>query len=204
MNIAQIILFILFLIFIRKLEKNYKNIKGNVGERRVNKILERLDDSKLLKDVLLKTENGTTQIDHILIHKKGIFIIETKNFDGWIFGSEKDKYWMQSLYKKKSKFYNPIRQNYGHVKAIEKYLPENRRDVLRSIIVFNNQCSFKKLEVTTPVLKIKDLLRYINNIDTKISLTNADIDYFYMIISKNNITSEEERKNHLKFVKEKR
>ena len=53
MNIVPIILFILFLIFIRKLEKNYKNIKGNVGERRVNKILEGLDDSKLLKDVLL-------------------------------------------------------------------------------------------------------------------------------------------------------
>lgn len=204
MNIVPIILFILFLIFIKKLKRNHKNIKGNVGERRVNKILERLDDSKVLKDVLLKTENGTTQIDHILIHKKGIFVIETKNFDGWIFGSEKDKYWVQSLYKKKSKFYNPIRQNYGHVKAIEKYLPENRRDILRSIIVFNNQCSFKKLEVTTPVLKIKDLLRYINNIDTKISLTNADIDYFYMIISKNNMTSTEERENHLKFVKEKR
>ena len=202
-NIIFIILLILFIKSTKKNRRNYKDAKGSIGEKKVNQILENINDAKLLKDIILKTENGTTQIDHILIHKKGIFVIEIKNFKGWIFGKEKDKYWVQTIYSKKSKFYNPIRQNYGHIKTIESYLPENRRNILKSIIVFSNRCEFKNLEVVTPVLKMKDLLNYINNSESEITLTNADIDYFYMILNKNNIIDDEQRKNHINFVKEK-
>lgn len=223
-DILIIILIILFFKFIKNNKRNnkyikdtkeikeiklddfidLKHIKGSMAERKVNEILESIPESKVLNDIMLKTESGTTQIDHLLIHKKGIFVIETKNFDGWIFGSERDKYWVQTIFNKKSKFYNPIRQNYGHIKAIEKYLPENRLDVLKSIILFNDQCEFKKMEVKIPVLKVSNLLKYINDLETEITLTNADIDYFYMILNKNNIIDEEERKNHINFVKEKK
>lgn len=204
MNLLFILLIIIFINYLKKNRRNYKDIKGSIGEKKVNKILENITNAKLLKDIVLKTENGTTQIDHILIHKKGIFVIETKNFKGWIFGKEKDKYWVQSIYNKKSKFYNPIRQNYGHIKAIESYLPENRRNILKSIIVFSNKCEFKNLQVSTPVLKMKNLSNYINNIEGDVRLTKADIEYFYMLLNKNNITDSEERKNHISFVKEKK
>src|SRR6185503_2424889 len=63
----------------------------------------------LLNNVTLETENGTTQIDHILIADTGIFVIETKHYQGWIFGGPNQSQWTQVIYKKKSKFQNPIR-----------------------------------------------------------------------------------------------
>ncbi|WP_288221229.1 nuclease-related domain-containing protein [uncultured Clostridium sp.] len=202
--LINLIFIIFIIIFINSLKKNRRIYKGSIGEKKVNNILENIADSKLLKDIILKTEEGTTQIDHILIHRKGIFVIETKNFKGWIFGKEKDKYWVQSIYNKKSKFYNPIRQNYGHIKAIKSYLPENRRNILKSIIVFSNNCEFKNLQVTTPVIKMRYLSNYIKYIEGDVRLTNADIDYFYMLLNKNNIMDLEQRKNHVNFVKEKK
>ncbi|WP_294362374.1 nuclease-related domain-containing protein [uncultured Clostridium sp.] len=84
-----LIIIIVILIF---LNANSSKIKGNKGEKYVNSILKEITDSKVLKDILLKSEFGTSQIDNILISSKGIFVIETKNYSGWIFGSETYKY----------------------------------------------------------------------------------------------------------------
>lgn len=56
-------------------------------------------------------------IDHVVISKYGVFVIETKNYRGWIIGNEKSEYWTQVIYKRKERLYNPIKQNYGHIKA---------------------------------------------------------------------------------------
>lgn len=95
---------IIILIILIYLTVNSSKIKGVKGEKRVNLILKDIPNSKVLNDIMLKTQMGTSQIDHILINSKGIFVIETKNYDGWIFGNEKSKYWTQIIYKKKSKF----------------------------------------------------------------------------------------------------
>lgn len=192
-------LFIIIVILII-LNANSSKIKGNKGEKYVNSILKEIPDSKVLRDIVLKSEFGTSQIDNILISSKGIFVIETKNYSGWIFGNENSKYWSQSIYKKKSKFFNPIRQNYGHIKAIEGYLP-NRKDILHSLIVFSNRCEFKKLEVKTPVIKMKDLKWYLNNYRSNVFLTQADINYYNMVLEKNNITDKNIRKNHVKNIR---
>lgn len=192
---------IIILIILIYLTVNRSKIKGAKGEKRVNSILKDIPDSKILNNIMLKTEMGTSQIDHILINSKGIFVIETKNYDGWIFGNEKAKYWTQIIYKKKSKFLNPIRQNYGHIKTIEEYLP-NKKEMFHSTIVFSNKCEFKKLEVTTHVLKVGELKKFLNNFKSSITLTNADINYYFMILQKNNITDETERKNHIKRIRE--
>ncbi len=60
------------------------------------------------------------------------------------------------------------------------------------------------MQVSIPVLKMKNLLNYINNIEGEVRLTKADIEYFYMLLNKNNIINKEERKNHMNFVKEKK
>ena len=73
----------------------------------------------LLNNVTLRTETGTTQIDHVLIADTGIFVIETKHYQGWIYGDPKQSQWTQVIYKKKSRFQNPIRQNYGHLKTLQ-------------------------------------------------------------------------------------
>ncbi len=74
----------------------------------------------MLNDLTLPDgEGATTQIDHLLLSPFGVFVIETKNYKGWIFGSERQKQWTQKIYKKSFKFQNPIHQNYKHMKVLE-------------------------------------------------------------------------------------
>ena len=91
-------------------------IKGWVGEKKVARYLRRLSEEyTVLNDVILPTETGTTQIDHIVVSPYGVFVIETKNYRGWIFGGEKSAQWTQNIYGHKRSFMNPLRQNYAHV-----------------------------------------------------------------------------------------
>jgi len=78
-------------------------INGFLGEKSVSLILSRLDPTKykILNDVMLQINGRTTQIDHIVISNYGIFVIETKNYKGWIVGKEFDIYWRQVIYKRK-------------------------------------------------------------------------------------------------------
>ena len=96
----------------------------------------------LINNVTLPTETGTTQIDHVLIMPTGIFVIETKHYQGWIFGNPNQSQWTQTIYKKKSKFPNPIHQNYGHLKTLQSLfaLPE---DNFFPIVVFTGDAEFK-------------------------------------------------------------
>src|SRR5690606_8837661 len=86
-------------------------------------------------NVTLNTPDGTTQIDHVFLSPYGIFVLETKNMSGWIFGSEKQAQWTQKLYKRTFKFQNPLRQNYKHLKALEATLGVNPEN-LHSVITF--------------------------------------------------------------------
>lgn len=97
-------------------------IKGIIGEKIVASKLSKLPEQqyRVLNDIMLRTEYGTTQIDHIVISIYGIFVIETKNYKGWITGSEYGEYWTKNMYGKKYTFRNPLKQNYAHVKALEK------------------------------------------------------------------------------------
>jgi hypothetical protein len=97
----------------------------------------------LLNNVTIPFQAGTTQIDHILVSTKGIFIIETKNYSGWIFGDEKSKQWMQILYKVKNRFQNPIHQNFLHVRVIEQLLDFLPKEHVHSIVVFTGSGQFK-------------------------------------------------------------
>ena len=97
---------------------------------------------RLIKNVTIKTSDGTTQIDHILVSKFGIFVIETKNYAGWIFGDPKQKMWTQKIFKKTSKFQNPLHQNYKHTKTLEESLGLPSDKVL-SLIVFVGDSTFK-------------------------------------------------------------
>lgn len=121
-------------------------IKGKIGELIVNTTNTLVLDKEVylpVKDVTLQLSDGsTTQIDHILVSKYGIFVIETKNMKGWIFGGEHQKEWTQQIFKQKHKFQNPLNQNYRHLKAIEEIL-ELPASSFTSIIAFVGECEFK-------------------------------------------------------------
>ena len=93
--------------------------KGKYSERLVHKKMLQLSDEYTIFNNLLFESNGrSTQIDHIVVSPYGVFVIETKGYKGWILGGENSEYWTQVIYKSKHKFYNPIKQNEGHVRFL--------------------------------------------------------------------------------------
>jgi hypothetical protein len=119
--------------------------KGVLGEWQVNLLIKfflNQNEYHLIKNVTLPTDEGTTQIDHIIVSKYGVFVVETKNMKGWIFGGEKQKQWTQQIFKHKSKFQNPIHQNYKHVKTLEACL-NAKNDSIFSVIIFIGDSTFK-------------------------------------------------------------
>jgi hypothetical protein len=93
-------------------------------------------------DVIIPANNGTSQIDHILVSPYGLFIVETKNKKGWIFGSEVQPKWTQSIYGKKYSFQNPLRQTYRQKKVLSEYL-ELHESVIHTVVFFVGDCKFK-------------------------------------------------------------
>jgi predicted RNA-binding Zn-ribbon protein involved in translation (DUF1610 family) len=141
--------------------------KGIVGEGLLNFVINIALDKKkyqLLKNVTLRTEDGTTQIDHIIISQYGVFVIETKNYKGWIFGSEHSKIWTQSIYGKKNTFQNPLRQNYKHVKTLQKLLNLDENKIFL-IVVFVGEATFKA-DMPKNVVYPLGLLKFIKSHQT--------------------------------------
>lgn len=95
-----------------------------------------------LNNITLQTAHGTTQIDHVVVSKYGIFVIEAKNMDGWIFGDAKCAQWTQSLYGKKFRFQNPLHQNYRHTKALQTFLGVDESKFI-PFVMFWGECEFK-------------------------------------------------------------
>lgn len=119
--------------------------KGWVGEAIVNLSAHFLLDRKtyhLIRNVTLPTEDGTTQIDHLIVSPYGVFVVETKNMKGWIFGGERQRYWTQKIYRHSSKFQNPLHQNYKHLKTVQSRLGL-AEDQIFSLVVFVGDSTFK-------------------------------------------------------------
>ena len=112
------------------------------------------DGGKFLFNIYIpKGENGTTEIDVLMITQKGLFVFESKNYSGWIFGSEDKPKWYQTLPQGKGKshkesFYNPIMQNRTHIKHLKVLLGETTP--MHSIITFSDRCTLKKVDVISP------------------------------------------------------
>lgn len=119
--------------------------KGIRGERLVAKRLRAglPEEYILLNDLYLPLPDGTTtQIDHIVVCQYGIFVVETKAYSGWIFGNEESAKWTQTIYRKKSSFQNPLRQNYKHICALSDTLGIDKH-YFHNVVAFTGGCSFK-------------------------------------------------------------
>ncbi|TGY44040.1 NERD domain-containing protein [Clostridium sartagoforme] len=193
MNIIIIAIVVVLIIVLLK-KRKVKDI--NLGEEEVKKVLSKISGYKLLNDIMIRKENGTSQIDHILVGKKGVFVIETKDYSGTIRGEEYSKYWTQSINKRKNHFYNPIRQNYGHVKSVEKLIKE--KDIYISLIVFTNKSKLKGLKTETPVIQVKKLKKFIRKYKSNIKLSNDQIEDIYKSLKRGNVQSSRARRKHVK------
>ncbi len=131
--------------------------RGCYGEFLTFSHLEKLEGyHKLLTNLYIPKQDGsTTEIDLIMISESGIYVFESKNYSGWIFGDEKNKNWAQTLPgKQKNQFYNPIWQNNGHISALKSLLAIDNDLVYRSYIVFSERCTLKRITVTSPNVRV--------------------------------------------------
>jgi hypothetical protein len=154
--------------------KSNKEELGRIGEEEVSNVLNTLpkSDYVVINNLLYLYNNSTHQIDHVVVSNYGIFIIETKNYSGRIYGSDNYNTWVQYLGKNKYKMLNPVLQNYGHLKALESIIPEYK-DYFVSIVCFTNK---SKLSVKSKniVINLSELLSTIQNYETEILLQDIN------------------------------
>lgn len=158
--------FIPIFIFITVLKSPW--FKGVLGEFLVNFLLKKYlpkEKYTLIKNVTLPTDDGTTQIDHIVVSEFGLFVIETKNMKGWIFGNAKQKQWTQKIFKYSGKFQNPLHQNYKHTKTLASCLDIPNEQIF-SVVVFIGDSTFKT-EMPPNVTYARGCITYIKSQTTQ-------------------------------------
>lgn len=124
-------------------------VRGEEGERWVREYAGRelsATEYRQFHNSILQTPYGTTQIDHLFVSVYGVFVVETKNWDGWIFGNKEDSHWTQMFHnRKKYRVQNPLKQNEAHVRAVRQELErlEIRGRVVHSVIAFVGDAEIK-------------------------------------------------------------
>ena len=193
-------------------ERRRKHLTGETGENIVIEILNelKLEDEVIINNYLASRNKDKTfsiEIDHIFITDKGIFVIETKDYKGRLYGSREQNYWTQVLAygEVKNKIYNPIKQNETHCNYVQKLL--NYKYHVNNIVIF----------IDTDISQIQDSFDIISNINyfkdwykhihTHVSLESSDIKYISQILLNeiNNmpITIEEHKRHIERWYKEK-
>lgn len=175
-----------------------KKVIGFFGEFWVKLELKKLKkDYKVLNNVIVRTINNFThQIDHIVVSKYGIFVIETKQINGYIKGNNYDKTWTVKRGKNTYYINNPVHQNYGHIKALSEVLGINI-DKFISIVCISSQA---KVRVNSKyVVRIYELVKYIKSYTNEL-LSNY-IEVYNTLVSRN-IKGYTNSRMHVKSVKE--
>ncbi len=128
--------------------------RGTKAERRlvIRMLRKEVHPQTIFHDLYLQKKNGAfSQIDIVVAVPQGLIVIEVKDYSGWIFGNEKQKYWTQILNygKEKHRFYNPIMQNEGHIKTLREQSAQFSNLPIFNIILFSGNCTLKKISYTT-------------------------------------------------------
>lgn len=168
---SWVILVMLVILFFKS-----ASFKGYLGERLVRFAAWLRLDRRIYRrvhNVTLATPDGTTQIDHVLVSRYGIFVVETKNLKGWIFGSETQPQWTQKIFKKSFKFQNPLRQNFRHVKALEATL-QVPLETIHSVVAFVGECEIKT-PMPSNVTSGSGFIRYIKSFKSPV-FTDEHVD----------------------------
>lgn len=147
---------------------NYQN-KGQFGEYLLEYAVTNHNipgNLYVFHNLYIPWQGRCSEIDLLMLHEKGIFVFESKNYSGWIFGNETDLNWTQSFSNgEKYYFYNPIRQNFNHIKALAAFLKISPDDFY-SCIVFSERCSLRSVPWTSDeyvILQSSDVVKWIKS-----------------------------------------
>ncbi|MDE6534745.1 MAG: NERD domain-containing protein [Muribaculaceae bacterium] len=199
MKILISILMIAFIVGMIYLRINLPAIKGKIGEKGVAMTLSFLPKNEyiVLNNLMYKNGSRSTQIDHVVISVYGIFVIETKNYKGWIFGNSSREYWTQNIWGNKYMLYNPLFQNRNHIKFLTTRFSEIKKYVthLYSIIVFIRASKLHLTGDCDNVLWLNELNPYIKSHNSTI-MTIEECHNIASILQTFNIVDKNERKTH--------
>ena len=170
-------------------------------------------DHRELWDLYIpKPDGGYAQIDVLMIHETGMYVIECKNYTGWIFGSENNLYWYQTLYSGKSgvhkeSFYNPILQNKSHINAVSDYL-NFQKEYINSCIVFGREAVLKAVPEDNQYCFIEKYQRFEGKLVNRICssprrLSVNEITRIYSVLLPCTNVPEEVKKKHKQNIREK-
>lgn len=180
----------------------WRRTKGKRGEKQVAALLSLLPkkEYKVINDLLLQSGGHSTQIDHVVVSVYGIFVIETKYYQGWIYGGENSEFWTQNIYGHKNELRNPLWQNQGHIKAITRILEDPGMIPIYNIVAFSSQATLK-LDRSLPVMYWRQIVPYIKrHKDAVMSESYAEEIYNKLMAA--NVTDGDAQKQHVKSVKQ--
>jgi hypothetical protein len=128
-------------------------------------------DYHLMNHITLPMNDGTTQVDHILVSRFGVFVIETKDYKGWIFASASQANWTQVLFKWRFKFQNPIFQNIRHARAVQDLLDFLPPGAIKPVVVFTGEARFMT-DIPKGVFDISGLIGYLRDQTVEVMSAN--------------------------------
>lgn len=184
---------------------------GKYGEYLTYKRLRSYEKAgaKFLFNCYLPRDNGeTTEIDVLMIYKSGLYVFESKNYSGWIFGNEKGKTWTQTLPQgrrsHKEHFLNPIMQNNLHIKWLKNLL-QDETIPMHSVIVFSERCTLKKVDITSQnvaVINRDQVYETVLTIDSKTTseLTSGKVIELYEKLYPCSQVSDDVRQAHIESI----
>lgn len=200
----MLIFTIVFIVGILFFRFNLPTIKGKIGEKSVERALSFLPKNEYicLNDVMFKNGSYTTQIDHIVISVYGIFVIETKNYKGWIFGNANKDYWKQTLWRKNYSLYNPIFQNNKHISFLVRKFDflRGKEQFIFPIVVFLGVSRLQLTGGCDCVIRLRELKSYIHSFAQKV-MTIDECNCLASQLENSNIKDKNEREYHKNNVK---
>ena len=166
---------------------------GETGKNDVSSFFDTEEDLQYTINNLTLINNGKTcQIDHVVINARGVFVIETKNYSGRIYGSEKSREWTQVLAygKEKHKFYNPLKQNATHVYNVKKII--GNLPVYSLVVFTQNNTQYIRANNAIPLNQLKNTLKQGFNVLTNDQMQKA---YNALMSKEQNVSIQEHVQN---------
>lgn len=165
---------------------SYFDLWTNPKAKTASKLVAALDKvkgpHKVLVELQVPNGNSFQQIDAVLIHESGIYVVDVKRMNGWISGREQDNEWTQLLHGNKTNtFLNPLHENKRGIQALQEILPEVNRDLFETLILFTNDCSFQQIELysnNVDVIKTPGLKSWLTSLGGEV-LSQLEIDSLY-------------------------
>lgn len=182
--------------------------KGVQGEYAIYKTLHNMQTGgHILANLYVPYKGATTEIDVLLVHKTGVYVIESKNYSGKVYGYEDTKNWAQYLGGKKFSFYNPIKQNQTHMNVLAANgLPKEH---MESLIVFGAQTTLQKVTVSKtapPIITVNDLPRRCKKLMKKRKTLYTDQEVTNLannLFNRYALASESTKKQHIERIRQK-